>query len=233
MEIPRRNFLEKALAAGAGLAVLTEGRRVAAADLPSDPGVAGGQAGGPDEIVLPPFEKNGAFTLDQALVNRRSSRGYDPEAKLSREQISRLLWAATGVNWPDGHRTTPSAMARYPVDVYAALPEGIYRFENKDHKLVRVSAEDVRDQIPLQLGLKKAAMKLLFVINQDKLTGIEIWMADLEIGCMVQNVYLETAALGLGSCVFAIAHYDKISKAMKLKNSQKYRITQAVGPLRE
>jgi len=233
MSIPRRTFMERAIAGAAGLAALTRSVRVTAKELPSDPEAPAGKAPGPDEIVLPKFEKNSAFALDQALLERHSSRNYDPEGTISREQLSRLLWAANGVNRADGHRTTPSAMARYPVEVYAALPEGAYRYEVKEHKLLRVTAEDLREQIPLQPGLKKAAMKLLYVINHDVLTGNDPWMADLEIGCMVQNVYLEAASLGLGSCVFAIAHYENITKALKLKSSQKFRITQAVGPLRD
>jgi len=233
MSIPRRTFMERAVVGAAGLAALTRSVRVMAKDLPSDPEASAKKAPGPDEIALAKFEKNAAFSLDQALLARHSSRNYDPEGKISPEQLSRILWAANGVNRPDGHRTTPSAMARYPIEVFAALPEGAYRYEVKEHKLVRVSAEDLREQIPFQGGLKKAAMKLMYVLNHDILSGNDPWMADLEIGCMVQNVYLEAASLGLGCCVFAIAHYENISKALKLKSSQKFRITQAVGPLRD
>jgi len=233
MPILRRMFMGNVIAGAAALTALTRGIRVWAKDLPSDPEAPAGKAPGPDEIALPKFEKNAAFTLDQALLDRHSSRNYNPEGTISREQLSRLLWAANGVNRPDGHRTTPSAMARYPIEVYSALPEGAYRYEVKEHKLLRVTAEDLREQIPLQPGLKKAAMKLMYVLNHDILSGNDPWMADLEIGCMVQNVYLEAASLGLGSCVFAIAHYENITKALKLKSSQKFRITQAVGPLRD
>jgi SagB-type dehydrogenase family enzyme len=233
MNIPRRTFMENVIAGAAGLAALTRSVRVLAKDLPSDPEASVGQAPGPDQIVLPKFEKSSAFALDQALLQRHSSRNYDPEGTVSREQLSRILWAANGVNRADGHRTTPSALARYPIEIYAALSEGAFRYEVKEHQLVRVTAEDLREQIPLQPALKKAAMKLMYVINHDWLLGSDPWMFYLEIGCMVQNVYLEAAALGLGSCVFAMAHSDNITKALKLKSSQKYRITQAVGPLRD
>jgi hypothetical protein len=233
MPMLRRTFMERAMAGAAALTALSRGVRAWAKDLPSDPEAPAGKAPGPDEIALPKFEKNAAFTLDQALLERHTSRNYDPEGKLSPEQLSRILWAANGVNRADGHRTTPSAMGRYPVEVYAALPEGAFRYAVKEHKLLRVTAEDLREQIPLQSDLKKAAMKLMYVINHDIMSGNDAWMANLEIGCMVQDVYLEAASLGLGCCVFAIAHYENISKALKLKSSQKYRITQAVGPLRD
>jgi hypothetical protein len=46
---------------------------------------------------------------------------------------------------------------------------------------------------------------------------------------MVQNTYLEAAALGLSSCVFALVRYDNVAKLMGLKSNQALRIAQAVG----
>jgi hypothetical protein len=112
----RRMFLKKAVALGIGLCVLVRGRKVTAKGLPSDPGTTLGAPPTPDVIPLPPFEKDNPFTLDQALLGRKSSRSYDPDRPLSREELSRLLWATTGVNRPDGKRTSPSAVAKYPVD---------------------------------------------------------------------------------------------------------------------
>ncbi|MHA2404746.1 MAG: nitroreductase family protein [Candidatus Kariarchaeaceae archaeon] len=56
-------------------------------------------------------------------------------------------------------------------------------------------------------------------------------LADFEIGCMVQNHYLEAASLGLGACVFGYLPHRKISKLLGLQLNQKLRIAQAVGPL--
>jgi len=59
-----------------------------------------------------------AVTIDQTLLDRKTSRNWDGSEPLTLEQISRLLWAATGVNRPDGHHTTvPSATGSYPVSV--------------------------------------------------------------------------------------------------------------------
>jgi nitroreductase len=231
MNIERRDFLEKAFAAGVGLAALAGGLAAYAKELPSDPGASEAPAAGAEEIILPRFEKNSSFALDQAFLKRKTSRNYDDKAAVSREQLSRIMWAAGGINREDGKRTAPSALARYPVDVYAALPEGAYLYSFKEHKLVRVTAEDIRERIPLQPALKKAAMKLLYVVNSNKLLGMEPWMADLEVGCKVQNVYLESASLGLGCCVFALVHYESVTKSLGLKDKQKLRIAQAVGPL--
>ncbi len=253
MEIRRRGFMGLAAAAGLGAAFL-RGVKSWARGLPSDPG-SGAKAEG-DEIALPAFEKNLGVSLDQAMLSRKSDRSFDGGKTLSMEQVARVLWSANGVNREDGHRTTPSALALYPVDVYAALPDGVFLYALKEHKLVKVSGEDIRDKVPIfQAGLKKAAMMILYVIRADKavddknmLSNLEAseateqeiakvvenktkW-ADLEIGCMVQNAYLEAAALGLGSCVFALVRFDKVSGYMGLKDNQVLRIAQAVGPLK-
>ena len=66
-------------------------------------------------------------------------------------------------------------------------------------------------------------------INKDKvLSGRTEW-ADLEIGCMGQNLFLEALALGLGSCIFAGMPVESVAKTVGLKENQVLRIAQAVG----
>jgi SagB-type dehydrogenase family enzyme len=226
----RRTFLKNAARLGIGFWALMRGMTTWAKGLPSDPGAPPPGGSGPEVIALPPFEKTNPFTLDQALLGRKTSRSYDPDRTLSREELSRLFWAADGVNRPDGKRTAPSAVAKYPVDVLAALPDGVYRYEPKDHRLVRVLAADMRDKIPAQDTFKKAAMQVLYVINKEIVPRGRIDFADLEIGCIGQNLFLEAVALGLGSAIYAGVRYDEVTKALGLKNNQILRIAQAVGP---
>ena len=226
----RRTFLKGLGALGLGFFTLARKAKVWAKGLPSDPGTSTTTTSGSDVIALPPFEKDNRVTLDQALLARHTSRSYDPGRSLSREELSRLLWATAGVNRPDGKRTVPSAMAKYPVDVLAALPEGVYRYEPKDHKLVKVISEDIREKIPRQNAFKKAAMNVLYVINKDKIPTIE-W-ADIEIGCMGQSLFLEAAAMNMGSCIYAYVQFDTVTKILGLKETQILRIAQAVGPVK-
>ena len=59
-------------------------------------------------IVLPAPKKQGGLPLMEALASRRSSRDFASGA-LPLPLLSGLLWAAYGVNRPDGGRTAPSA----------------------------------------------------------------------------------------------------------------------------
>ena len=98
---------------------------------------------GPEIALLKPDPKSG-MTVNEALQNRRSWREYAPEA-LSLEELSGVMWAAGGINRPqDGRLTAPSALALYPIRIYAFFPEGVYRYDAKGQKLVRVAEGDRR-----------------------------------------------------------------------------------------
>ena len=96
------------------------------------------------EIALLKPDSKAGMTVNEALENRRSWREYAPEA-LSLEELSGVMWAAGGVNRPaDGRLTAPSALALYPVRVYAFFAEGVYSYDAKARKLVRVAEGDLR-----------------------------------------------------------------------------------------
>ena len=226
----RRAFLKIMTALGVGILSFGRMTRSWAKGLPSDPDGQSGRAGGADVIVLPPFEKTHPFPLEQALLLRKTSRSYDGNRALTREEISRLLWATAGANRPDGHRTVPSAVAKYPVDVLIALPEGVYRYDPREHRLSRVLADDIRGKIPNQDAFKKAAMHVLYVIVNERVPRGRIEFADVEIGSMGQALFLETVALGLGSCIYANIRLEDVTKILGIKEGQVLRLAQAVGP---
>ena len=95
-------------------------------------------------IKLPPVQLNSGKSLMQSLQERKSERSYAAK-KLPANVLSNMLWAACGVNRPaTGKRTAPSAMNRQSIDVYVALPEGVYLYEAKAHVLKPVVAQDLR-----------------------------------------------------------------------------------------
>ena len=80
------------------------------------------------EIVLAAPDTVGGTSVNEALANRRSWREY-AAAPLTLEELSGVVWAAAGINRPGTDRlTAPSALALYPVRVYAFFAEGVYRF---------------------------------------------------------------------------------------------------------
>lgn len=81
-------------------------------------------------IALPKPEKDGGKSVLAALWERRTIRDISAE-RLSPQMLSNLLWAAFGVNRQNGPfgqvgRTAASASNSQEIDVYVALPEGVY-----------------------------------------------------------------------------------------------------------
>lgn len=65
--------------------------------------------------LLPPTYDEG-MTLMQALKNRKSSKGFT-EKEISLQDISNMMWAALGVNRPDGKRTAPTGSNRQEIEL--------------------------------------------------------------------------------------------------------------------
>ena len=80
-----------------------------------------------DTITLPAASTSGGMPLMHALARRQSQREFAPDP-LPLPLLSNLLWAAAGLNRPElGGRTVPSALNAQEVDLYVALPAGLYR----------------------------------------------------------------------------------------------------------
>lgn len=117
-----------------------------------------------ERIELKTPDPKMGLTINEALAARSSSRDFSPEM-LSLEELSGVLWAAAGVNREDGHLTAPSAMALYPIRVYAFLPEGVYRYDSKANVLNRVIEGDRRELTAMQDFAYTAPLNLVYVAD--------------------------------------------------------------------
>lgn len=119
-----------------------------------------------ERIELQTPEQTGGLTVDEALWRRCSSRDF-AAAELSLEELSGVLWAAAGVNRPeDAHLTAPSALALYPVRVYAFLPGGVYLYDAAAHSLVRIMEGDRRPLTGQQPFVAAAALNIVYVADR-------------------------------------------------------------------
>jgi len=169
------------------------------------------RAAEPGAVVLPKPDAAGTVPLERAIAQRRSVREYAPGA-LTLAEVSQLMWVAQGITGPDGKRATPSARAVYPLQVWlvandvTGLAAGIYRYDPKEHALEPV-AGGTRDSVPSaargQASVQHAAAVVAVVgdsvLAATKFRGnAERWLG-MEAGFVVQDVYLEATALGLGT----------------------------------
>jgi len=168
----------------------------------------------------------------EALAARRSAREFAPDA-LPLPLLSGLLWAAFGVNRPDGGRTAPTALNAQEVDVYVALPSGAYRYEATTHALVLVAATDVRRVTGYQDFVDDAPLDLVFVADHARQRLVPVGQreayASAAAGAIAQNVYLYAAAHGLATVIRAWIDREAIAEALGLTHDQQVLLSQTVG----
>lgn len=184
-------------------------------------------------LALPPPRRDGGLPLMEAMAHRQSSRDFAPTA-LDEQTLSDLLWAAAGVNRPAlGGRTTPSAMNAQEVLLFAAMPQGLYRYEPVAHALQLVEPSDVRRVTGYQDFVDNAALDLVYVADHGRMGMVPAAQrtayACAAAGAMAQNVYLFCASAGLATVVRAWFDRDALTRAMGLGNDQQLLLAQTVG----
>ena len=184
-------------------------------------------------LALPPPRRDGGLPLMEAMARRQSLREFAPTA-LDEQTLSDLLWAAAGVNRPAlGGRTTPSAMNAQEVLLYAAMPQGLYRYEPVAHELQLVASSDVRRVTGYQDFVDNAALDFVYVADHGRMGMVPAAQrtayASAAAGAMAQNVYLFCASAGLATVARAWFDRDALAKAMGLGNDQQLLLAQTVG----
>jgi len=169
----------------------------------------------PGIIQLPPPTQDDSVSVMSALQQRRTVRTIAP-TPLPRGVLSTLLWAAWGINRPNGPfgalgRTAASASNSQEIDVYVALAEGTFRYEALGHRLQPVSPEELRPcgLTPGQRGVDALApVQLIYVADLHRLTHTtgfqEPGLHDPEVQ---KSYYFVDAGLIAGNvALFAASH---------------------------
>ncbi|WP_454726361.1 MULTISPECIES: SagB/ThcOx family dehydrogenase [Cupriavidus] len=184
-------------------------------------------------IALPAPDTASGLPLMDALQRRRSTREFSAEA-LSPHQLGELLWAANGINRAAaGGHTAPSAHDIHEIDVYAALPDGLYRYDPRQHALLLKRAIDARGLTGYQDFVKEAALDLVYVVNHGRMTGAPGQQQDIfagvAAGAIAQNVYLYCASRGLATVVRGWLNQRQLAQAMSLNEDEVPVLAQSVG----
>ena len=215
-KVNRREFLKVSVATGA---ILTMAPNITLAEQPK-----------PIQLLKP--EMGSSNSLKQLLWKRMSSREFSPEP-FPVEVLSSLLWAAFGINRPDGRRTAPTASNRQEIDIYVATAKGLYLYDAKANLLNPILADDIRGMTGRQPYVKEAAVNLIYVADYSKMgTGtneVKDLYSAAATGAISENVYLYCASEGLATVVRAGIDKPALANVMKLRPDQKIILAQSVG----
>ena len=163
-------------------------------------------------ITLPAPVLTGNLSVEASLKARKSSRSFG-KGGLRLAEVSQLLWAAQGITRQNNMRTAPSAGALYPMEVYLVvgvvegLAPGVYRYRPLEHSLLALSQGDKRQALATaalgQSCISNGAISLILtgVVERTarKYRGRALRYVHIEAGHVGQNIYLQAAALELGT----------------------------------
>lgn len=170
---------------------------------------------------LPAPHKTGGMPLMEALSKRSTNRSLDPAKSLTQQQLSDLLWAAWGINRPDGRRTAPSAMNRQGIDLYLVGRKAVYHYDAQDHSLVLVAEGDFRSTVNSQDYMKGADYSIIFVA--------EAGTPEVDAGYISQNIYLYCASAGLAGVTHSTLNRPELAQLLKLPDSKRVILGHTVG----
>jgi SagB-type dehydrogenase family enzyme len=185
------------------------------------------------EIKLRQPKEKGSISIEETLHQRRSVRDYK-RGPLSLDQVSQLLWAASGKNLY--RRTAPSAGATYPLEIYLVSGEveglelGTYHYSPSGNNLEIIKEKDVRKGLSrAALGqemIEEAPASIIIAADYSRTTdrygqrGIRY--VHMEVGHVGQNVSLQAIALGLGTVMIGAFEDQKVKEVLGIREEPLY-----------
>ena len=170
------------------------------------------------------------ISLETALRKRRSIRSYS-EKPLTLTEISQILWAAQGITGRYGLRSAPSAGALYPLEVYLVagmvtdLEPGTYKYRPQGHELIKLGNGDKRSALAVaayrQSFIEEGAIVIVLAAVYErtarKYGERACRYVHMEVGHAAQNIYLQAAAMNLGTVVVGAFSDAQVKKVLVME----------------
>lgn len=188
-----------------------------------------------EAIPLPPVEPGG-LSLEEAIRRRRSVREYSDEP-LSLEELARLLFYGLGVTGSlEYKRAAPTAGGLTPIEAYAVannvegLERGLYHYDAINHRLHLLQRGDLRRRTAeacLHQDFLADAATVLVLTAVHRRTAWKYGERAyryvlLDAGHAAENIQLEAAALGLGSCPIGAFFDDELNRLLGLAEEEEF-----------
>lgn len=176
------------------------------------------------ELPVPEYTNK---SLEECILSRRSIRQFQ-DKEIPLHAISLLVWAAQGITAKKGFRAAPSAGATYPLEMFLAKSDGLFRYIPQRHALKKEKTGDLRSEIA------KSALNQMFVAD----AGVVFIIAGVferttwrygergaryvhnEVGHCAQNIHLQAVALGLGSVPIGAFNDDELKQLLELGDEE-------------
>jgi SagB-type dehydrogenase family enzyme len=206
-------------------------------------GRARAQEGGSIRLSSPSHD--GKISVERAIKERRTTRAFRTQP-LTMAQLSQLFWSAQGItDEASGFRTAPSGGALYPLDVYVVvgnggvegLEPGVYHYQPKSHSIRLVRKGDKRGEVAgaslWQMWMAKAPVMFIVTSEYKRITrkygkrGIRY--AQIEVGHVGQNIFLQAGCLGLAAGIVGAFRDSAVGEAIGAPEAHTPLIIMPVG----
>lgn len=191
---------------------------------------------GNKRIELDEFKNSGSLdNFLEVLRNRRSIRDYDPDYRISLNELFHLFYHSYGITAkakiPDtdyslGLRNTPSAGGLYPLELYVSLfktqiEEGLYHYQSRDNALELIQEGNHVDELSKIINAEPyvniknslGAIHITGLIERNSIKygerGYRFMLQ--EVGCVSLLISLLSDYLGLGSCIIGSCIDQKVN----------------------
>ncbi len=174
------------------------------------------------------------------INNRRSLRDYDPNYKISLNELFYLFYHSYGITKkskiPDtdyilGLRNVPSAGALYPLEIYSSLfnsqiTKGLYHYQDKDNCLELIKEGDHVEELRKIINAEpyvniKNASGIIFItglIERNSIKygerGYRFMLQEVGYASLLISYLLEY--LSLGSCIVGSCIDDKVNEYLEI-----------------
>jgi SagB-type dehydrogenase family enzyme len=183
-----------------------------------------------------------------ALLEKRHSCRNFQNRTLKLDDIATLLWATCGKKYDSitgASRTTPSAGATYPLELYLVLGEncieklkaGVYHYLIEEHSLQFIAEGDKRRDLARtclgQSFIYEAPLSLVITAKFHRTTGHYGARGEryvyMEAGHASQNTYLAVTNLGLATVEIGAFDDDSADRLLNLDKDSKTLLVMPIG----
>ncbi len=173
------------------------------------------------------------MSVEDALLNRRSKRVFTDPEPLAMNETMQILWAAQGVT-RGRLRTAPSAGALYPMQIYLvaervdSLQPGIYRYLPSSDSIELTASGSFLDALAKasfeQMWMADAQAMVVIAADFDVVTDVYgsrgVRYVYMEAGHVSQNMYLQSAALQLGTTAVGAFNDAAVAEILQLTGDE-------------
>ncbi len=174
--------------------------------------------------------------LNYAINARRSVRRFDSH-KITKQQISNLLWASQGItDRKNGFRAAPSAGATYPFNTFIIItglediPDALYKYDCSHHSITLLKKGDMRKNVRTvcfnQNFVQTAPVIIILAADYKRTSGRYGSRAEryvhIEAGHIGQNIYLESEGNGLATVAVGAFNDAELKKVLGIDDEPLY-----------